>query len=67
MKTWKLIQKVTTDQWVDLDAEDADDPLMVSKYIFDSFRCMRYSFHQLLCPLLMWHTAHNDAKPTIHG
>jgi hypothetical protein len=29
------------DQWVDLDAEDADDPLMVSEYVVDIFRYMK--------------------------
>lgn len=29
------------DQWVDLDAEDADDPLMVSEYVIDIFNYLK--------------------------
>lgn len=29
------------DQWVDLDAEDADDPLMVSEYVHDIFNYLK--------------------------
>ncbi|KIP03552.1 hypothetical protein PHLGIDRAFT_77416 [Phlebiopsis gigantea 11061_1 CR5-6] len=29
------------DQWIDLDAEDADDPLMVSEYVIDIFNYLK--------------------------
>jgi hypothetical protein len=45
------------DQWADFDAEDVDDPLMVSKNVIDIFRYM--SFLLLLRPLVMRRRRHD--------
>jgi len=42
------------DEWDDLDAEDADDPLMVSEYVVEIFKYMK-EVEVFLHFLVMWH------------
>lgn len=59
------------DEWNDLDAEDADDPLMVSEYVVDIFKYMK---EIEVCPIrLVAHldltllSANNNAQPAVYG
>jgi len=42
------------DEWDNLDAEDADDPLMVSEYVVEIFKYMK-EVEVFLYFLVMWH------------
>lgn len=59
------------DDWEDLDAEDASDPLMVSEYVVDIFNYMKAVEVCLLIvsmlPLLKICVANDYAQPTLHG
>lgn len=64
------------DEWDDLDAEDADDPLMVSEYVVEIFNYLKevevrryfqcYPSYPC-CNSLHLCTASNDAEPLLYG
>jgi G2/mitotic-specific cyclin 2 len=61
------------DQWTDLDAEDADDPLMVSEYVIEIFNymkqmevCTRLVFSAQHWLTKVYSQGHHHAEPELH-